>query len=213
MIRVLGLIAALWLPMASAGEDGIVLAHPPFATFYSCAEHAAGQLPELGDALGTDCFVQKLIEVGGRTWIRAYDGDGRKNEDWFGWNQSVLSPCECVVSKVQDNPLTNEPGVLGKPPAAFVLLTRSDGVQFAVAHIQAVTVREGQKLTYGQPFAKVGNNGYSRQPHIHIGASKGELPLQIRFDQKYMKEPEYQASGAQQAVPGDGPRAARSARP
>lgn len=193
-MRATAFLSMLWVTIATASEADSVLAHPPFATFYSCAEHYAGQMPSLGDELGTDCFVQKLTEVSGRTWVRAYRDGGLKNEDWYGWNQNVLSPCDCVVSKVHNNPVTNSPGVLGKPPATYVLLARSDGIQFMVAHLQSIAVREGQRLSYGQPFAKVGNNGYSRQPHIHMGAWKGEVPLQLRFDQKYMKKPEYQVS-------------------
>lgn len=202
----------LWFSQATAAEPANVLAHPPFAAFYSCAEHADGQLPSLGDARGTDCFVQRLVEVDGRTWIRAYEREGRSNEDWFGWNEPVLSPCECIVVRVHENPNTNEPGILGTPPAAYVLLKRNDEVHFMVAHLQAISVREGQRLGYGEPFAKVGNNGYSRQPHVHMGAWKGETPLQVRFDQKFMKEPQLQKAGAQPAVPSDGPRATRAAR-
>lgn len=212
MNRTVILVVALWLADATAGEPASVLAHPPFASFYSCAEHGAGQLPELGDALGTDCFVQRLTEADGRTWIRAYAGEGRKNEDWYGWNEPVLSPCECVVLKIQSNPHVNAPGILGKPPAAYVLLKRSDGIHFIVGHVQAISVQEGQRLKYGESFAKVGNNGYSRQPHIHIGAWNGETPLQIRFDQKFMSEPQYQGLKDGQPVPADSPRAAGSAR-
>lgn len=201
MTKAFSLLLTLWLVNATAGEPAVVLAHPPFTAFYSCAEHGAGQLPELGDALGTDCFVQKLVEVEGRIWLRAHAGDGRKNEDWYGWNEPVLSPCECVVLKVQDNPNVNEPGILGTPPAAYVLLERSDGVHFMVAHVQGVSVREGQQLKYGEPFAKVGNNGYARQPHVHLGAWSGDSPLQIRFDQRFMGEPQFLPAAAQQGAP------------
>ncbi|WP_147302681.1 M23 family metallopeptidase [Thalassotalea euphylliae] len=39
----------------------------------------------------------------------------------------------------------------------------------------------------GESIAKVGNNGYSCNPHIHVGAWKDNLPLQIRFDQKTLE--------------------------
>ena len=45
---------------------------------------------------------------------------------------------------------------------------------------------DGCMCTSGQVVAKVGNNGYSRHPHIHIGAWKGNEPLQIRFDLRAM---------------------------
>ena len=51
-------------------NDGSVLAisaftaHPVFSEGYACVEHGAESLKrDLGDALGTDCFIQKLVEV------------------------------------------------------------------------------------------------------------------------------------------------------
>jgi len=54
------------------------------------------------------------------------------------------------------------------------------------AHIADVRVKEGDSVKAGQPIAKVGNNGFGRAPHIHIGAFKGEMPLQIRWDLRAM---------------------------
>ncbi|RCW42433.1 M23 family metallopeptidase [Paenibacillus prosopidis] len=49
-----------------------------------------------------------------------------------------------------------------------------------------LSVKEGDNVKAGDIVAKVGNNGYSRHPHIHVGAWKGNIPLQIRFDLKSM---------------------------
>jgi hypothetical protein len=159
-----------------------VVAHPPFSSLYKCSEHARGELKGLGDELGQDCVVEGFVEDGGRLWARAYKTDGRENEDWFGWDQPVLSPCACNVIRIQENPVTNKPGVAGKPPASFVVLRRNDGVHFLLAHVQGVSVQVGEKVGYGQSIARVGNNGFSRSPHIHIGAWKKQAPLQIRWD-------------------------------
>jgi hypothetical protein len=159
-----------------------VVAHPPFDSPYKCSEHAQGELRGLGDELGQDCVVEAFVEERGRLWTRPYKTDGRVNEDWFGWNQPILSPCVCKVARVQENISVNEPGVVGKPPASFIILRREDGVHFLLAHVQDVSIRVGEKIGYGQPVAKVGNNGFSRVPHIHIGAWKKQAPLQIRWD-------------------------------
>ncbi len=50
------------------------------------------------------------------------------------------------------------------------------------AHIMDVCVQTGDIASSGDVIAKVGNNGYSRHPHIHIGAWKNDIPLQIKFD-------------------------------
>ena len=65
-------------------------------------------------------------------------------------------------------------------------LRRDDGVFFLLAHVAALRVKVGDNVTSGQAIARVGNNGYSRQPHIHIGAWKGNEAVQIRFDQAAM---------------------------
>jgi hypothetical protein len=158
------------------------LAHPIFAQYYSCAEHPEGELPYLGDALGADCVIQKLDEIDGLTFARMYKGDGSANEDWYGWRQDVLSPCDGEVVKVTVNATTNQPGVLGEPPATFVVVKRDDGVHFLLAHLDNLTVEVGDRVTAGQRLGLVGNNGYARTPHVHIGAWHDETPLQVRFD-------------------------------
>lgn len=173
-------------PAATADEIEAVLAHPPFGVYYICGEHAQGQLEHQGDALGTDCMIAELVTVDGRTWPRLYAGDGTSNDQWFSWRAPVHSPCDCEVVRVNDNPVVNEPGVLGEPPASFVILRRDDGVQFLLAHIQEPSVEVGSRVKYGQAIALVGNNGYGRNPHVHVGAWKGKTALQLRWDQRFM---------------------------
>lgn len=165
-----------------AADVNSVLAHPIYAQPYTCSEHGQGSLKGLGDELGSDCTIQRLVEVNGRMWSRAFQGDGMNNEDWYGWGADVLSPCKGVVSGVNENPVVNQPGILGKPPASFIDLRCDDGVNFLLAHVANPRVRVTEPVKAGQVIAQVGNNGYARQPHIHIGAWRGTEPLQIRFD-------------------------------
>jgi hypothetical protein len=160
------------------------LAHPLFIEPYTCSEHAAGELPYLGDDLGQDCLPEAFVEKDGRAFMRPYATDGLKNEDWYGWDKVVHSPCDCAVVEVGINPITNEPGKTGKPPASYIELKTADGIFVTLAHIQAPIVKKGDFLKSGQPIARVGNNGFARAPHIHIGAWRGPDALQIRWDQK-----------------------------
>lgn len=185
MLRWSALMVLSLLPVTGAAaqdQPDHVVAHPIFRKYFACGEHGAGQLKHLGDALGADCVVQQLEAVNGREIARAYRGNGERNEDWYGWGQDVLSPCTCEVARVNLNEVVNEPGILGKPPASIIVLRRDDGVHFVVAHIAAPAVAVGQRVAAGDRLAVVGNNGFSRSPHIHIGAWKDERPLQIRFD-------------------------------
>ncbi len=195
MIRYLAAFSLLAFPFAGSAQEasdstkrGIeeFLAHPVFKDAFTCSEHAAGELPYLGDDLGTDCVVEQFVNQGGRAFMRMYATDGLKNEDWFGWKRPVLSPCDCVIVSVRINPVTNEPGKTGKPPASSIELKTADGISVVLAHIQEPTVKEGDRVSAGQPVAVVGNNGFARNPHIHIGAWRGRDALQIRWDQKHI---------------------------
>ena len=171
---------------AAASLPQQFLAHPLFQTSYSCSEHAWGELPYLGDDLGQDCVQQEFVEEGGHAFMKSYRTDGLSNEDWFGWNRPVLSPCDCTVVRISLNATANAPGVLGSPPASMIVLAAEDGTKVVLAHIQSPTVREGQQVKAGEAIARVGNNGYSRNPHIHIGAWREKQALQIRWDQRHI---------------------------
>ena len=162
-----------------------VLLHRVFAGFYACSEHFDGDLPYLGDALGTDCTVFDSLRGGqdpAGWFAKAYRTDGNTNEDWYGWQQPVLAPFDGTVLEVHINPVTNAPGDPNPKPASRIVFVRADGTHVMYGHVNDVRVRKGERVRAGQPVARVGNNGYARAPHIHIGAWRGKTPLQIRFD-------------------------------
>ncbi|MBK9162822.1 MAG: M23 family metallopeptidase [Acidobacteria bacterium] len=170
-------------PPAKSDAIGFALIHPLFNADYMCSEHFEGQLKYPGDDLGADCIVTGGLSADESSgFSKAYKTDGKTNEDWYGWKETVLAPINGTVARIHINPVVNKPGEMGKPPASFVVFKHDDGLMVLVAHVADVTVKEGDKVTAGQPFAKVGNNGFSRSPHIHIGAWREKTPLQIRFD-------------------------------
>jgi len=180
---VAGVMAALLMRASFAAEaPPDVLTHPIFKYNFSCSQHWVGNLKYLGDDLGSDCYITDLVEKNGRIWSQAHYGDGMKNEDWVGWHEEVLSPCTCTVEEVHVNPVDNVPGIMGKPPASMIELVREDGVHFVLAHVDDIRVKVKDQVKSGQVIALVGNNGVARTPHIHIGAWRGQQPLQIRFD-------------------------------
>ena len=188
------LLALTWIPShaeqpAPSTPTAIqqVLAHPLFEDPYMCSEHAEGELPYPGDDLGQDCMVSAFDENKDLFFLRLYRTDGSTNEDWYGWDRPVYSPCDCEVLKVHVNPLINQPGQPDKSRASGVILKASDGTMFALGHLQGFLVEEGSRLKAGDPIGFVGNNGYARAPHVHIGAWRGEQPLQVRWDQRAMK--------------------------
>jgi len=161
-------------------EDVVI--HPVFGHAFFCFEHPEGQLVGLGDALGVDCVIHRFADG----WMRPYAGDGTSNEDWYGWGADVLAPFDGRVEEIYINPVTNTPGVIHPGRASMIRFAREDGVRVVYAHVMNVCVEVGDQVTAGQVVAQVGNNGYSRHPHIHIGAWKDDKPLQIRFDLRAM---------------------------
>ena len=188
---------AIWLALiipvmaypAQRDAHGTALLHPPVDAAFSCTEHFSGQFKSVGDALGTDCVVTRLDEVDGRLWSRAYRGEGHENSDWFGWETELLAPCQCLIEKVHINPVVNSPGIMGSGRASSIVFLRVDGVRVLYAHVRDLQVKEGDKVEEGSVVARIGNNGFSRSPHVHVGAWKGENALQIRWNQLKMKLP------------------------
>jgi hypothetical protein len=163
--------------------------HPLFAADFACSEHFEGQLPYLGDALGSDCLVMGGLEAESESdggYMKLYRTDGKANEDWYGWREPVLSPISGTVDRINMNAVVNSPGQLGKPPATFIVIASKDGTRVLLAHITEVAVKEGDAVRAGQPLGVVGNSGFARSPHIHVGAWRGKSPLQIRFDLRAM---------------------------
>jgi hypothetical protein len=163
----------------------VVVIHRLFSGYFTCSEHYAGELPHLGDALGSDCMVLDSLAPGEdeNGWFaKLYRTNGKTNEDWYGWGVPVLAPFDGAVEDVHVNPVTNATGTINPKPASRIVFSRADGTHVMFGHVADITVAKGDKVRAGQPVAKVGNNGYGRAPHIHIGAWRGKQPLQIRFD-------------------------------
>lgn len=165
-----------------------VVLYPLMNDTFVCAEHAEGELGGLGDALGKDCMVIRMdtTRMPDRRIPSLFQGDGLKNEDWFGWETALLAPCDGVVMSAQANPVTNRPGELPgakvQPASDIVFVCQDDHVHVIYAHARDIQVQPGDSVAAGETVAKIGNNAVSRAPHVHVGAWKDETPLQIRFD-------------------------------
>lgn len=144
---------------------------PLFYEPFACSEHPLGQLHGAGDAGGFE---------------RMYRNDGRQNGDWYGWHAAVHAPFDGVVKFIVLNPVTNQPGTMGKPPASMIEFERADGVDVVYAHIAEPRVKVGEQVKAGEVIAIDSNNGVVRNPHVHVGAYKGREPLQIRWDLRAM---------------------------
>ena len=107
-----------------AGNIASVVIHPLVVADFSCTEHGlhASDPVVLGDAIGSDCTVVRYDQQpAGRRPPRQYHVDGARNEDWFGWKQTLLAPLDAVIEEVHINAVTNTPGTPGSGPASFIV--------------------------------------------------------------------------------------------
>ena len=170
-----------------------VTIHPPVAARFQCSEHPLGAEDHVPDALAADCVVVRRTGGPNGNLTSLYTGDGSRNEDWHSWREPLLAPFDAVVIAIQINPESTLPGVRGSGRSSAIGFQQLvDGkptdVHVAYVHVREVTVSQGDTVRAGDPVARIGNNGSSFHPHVHIGAFRGELmsedavPLQVRMD-------------------------------
>jgi peptidase M23-like protein len=179
------------VPPKAASVEGTlphITLSPPFSERFLCVDHSFGELEYAGDALGTDCVISGGVEIGRDGFLKLYRTDGTTNVDWYGWHAEVLAPFDGTIAYVFDNKDENVPGKLGSSPAGSIKFRSEDGVIVIFAHITDIKVKAGDKVTAGQSVAKLGNNGQTRAPGLHVGAyrERGVVPLQIIWDLRAM---------------------------
>ncbi len=155
--------------------------HPIFNRYTVYNDHYDGELASPGDALGRDCMIAVFLPEK-LDFMRLYKGDGTKNEDWFSWNAEVYAPISGKVITVYINDVTNVPGQMNPSRASSIVIQGDNETTVVLAHIQNPLVTVGEDVKEGQLLAYVGNNGFCRNPHIHVGAYRGAEALMVGFD-------------------------------
>lgn len=161
-----------------------VLIHPVIETgedqYLSTREHTYRSQLRLGDQLARDFLVAATNKHG---ILEYYRNDGKTNEDYYGWKKDVMAPFNAEVTRVNEADSTNKPGKMnGDIRPGLIFFKKDNGLTVIYAHVRDINVEEGERVKAGEIVAKVGNNGNSRGPHVHVGAWKGETPLQIQVD-------------------------------
>jgi hypothetical protein len=99
---------------------------------------------------------------------------------------TVYSPCVGVVTAARDDLPDQQVGESDKSnPEGNHLVIRLDDtdIDILLAHLMrgSLRVQLGERITTGQPLARVGNSGNTSEPHLHIHAKRGgETPLSGR---------------------------------
>jgi hypothetical protein len=108
-------------------------------------------------------------------------------EDYYSWNQPVLSPLEGIVIQIESDHPDNRVGTVDTTSSAgnFIEIRSDSGLYVFLAHFKQGSIRAkvGDQLQPGQILGLCGNSGNSTMPHVHIhlqnepGLGQGEGQL------------------------------------
>ncbi len=103
---------------------------------------------------------------------RAYEGDPKRAESWYGFGEPVLAPADGTVVSVSDSSPDEPIGVFGGPHGEgnMIILKIGNHRYAMLAHLAqgSARVSEGDRVRAGQQIAAVGDSGNSLWPHLHF---------------------------------------------
>jgi len=109
--------------------------------------------------------------------------------DYGIFGDTVYSPCAGRVVAVQGGRPDHAPGESdpGHVNGNHVVLRCGD-VEILLAHMRqgSVVVSAGETVALGRAVGRVGNSGYSMEPHLHVGAKRGGQEVGLVFDNRQL---------------------------
>ena len=108
--------------------------------------------------------------------------------DYAIFGETVYSPCAGTIVAVRDDRPDNPPGSPDTEHPANHVTVKCGEVEVVVAHLMraSAAVAVGAMVTARQALGKVGNSGYSLEPHLHIGARKDGVQIGLVFDGRWL---------------------------
>jgi hypothetical protein len=102
-----------------------------------------------------------------------FDGSGRRVQDYYAYDRLVMSPASGLVREVHDGDPDSSIGAKGAQVGSLgnhVVLEVAPGEFLVLAHLRAGSVRVavGDAVESGHELGRVGNSGYSTEPHLHV---------------------------------------------
>ena len=115
-----------------------------------------------------------------------YRGQGKNNEDWYGWGAPVYAPGGGIVKEMTNDVADN---ILGKKMFDFslvfqnikafygnyVVIDHLNGEYSLIAHLkqESIKVKTGEKIKQGQLIGQMGISGDADYVHIHYQLQNG----------------------------------------
>lgn len=134
---------------------------------------------------------------------KSYTDDQRQVQDYYCYDQPILSPADGLVVEVVNN--AEDSIIFGNGKffnrarhiAGNYLVIRHDENEYStLAHLKrdSIVVKAGERVTRGQRLATCGNSGNSTEPHLHFQLQNGQsfyssAGLPIRFSNIYLSNP------------------------
>ncbi|MBV9036793.1 MAG: M23 family metallopeptidase [Acidobacteriaceae bacterium] len=90
----------------------------------------------------------------------------------------------------------------------YCVIQNAPNIYCMLAHLRrgSLLVRVGQEVRSGEPIAKVGNSGYSTEPHLHLQVQTSQsfyssIGLPIAFDSVQIRQADDQANNSERQSP------------
>ncbi len=103
---------------------------------------------------------------------KSFKTNGRTNEDYYAFGQSLLAPCDAQVILVTDGIKDNIPGEMNREQITgnTVILKTANDEYILFAHFKqnSIKVSKGETVKKGQQLGLCGNSGNSSEPHLHF---------------------------------------------
>ena len=133
--------------------------------------------------------IVKLDEFG----LRAMGLWPRELERYHIFGAPIQAPCEGVVARIEKRlPDLKPPDQDRQNPAGNFVLIECAETEVLLAHLmqESLSVDCGERVRKGQFIGRVGNSGYSTEPHLHLHAQRrstdenflGAEPLPLQID-------------------------------